>query len=169
MKNLSYCILLGAFLFLLTGCKPTEKNYKSAYDAALGKRQSSMNEIDGNIPEGKLQQVDGAQLKEVDGISVYVLNKRIYPAEENMSLPGNYNVAIGAYKMITNCKAQSEVLKEEGYSAFPAKEPEGMYYTIAGSFPTLSDAVKFYSEYQRGKGKVYVGLPDAPIIIYSPK
>lgn len=166
-RNILFTALIG--LLFLGACKPTEKGYKSAYDAALGKRQASMAEIDANIPTGALQQVDGAQLKEVDGVKVYVMNQRIKPAETVMELPSPYNVAVGCYKMITNCRSQSENLLFEGFHSFPAQDAEGLYYTIAGSFDNLSEAVKFYKEYQEGKGRVYVGLPDAPVIIYSPK
>lgn len=167
--------LLGISLYLfilpllLTSCKPTEKGYKSAYDAALNKREAVKADVDQNVAVSRLQEVDGAQLKVVDGVEVYVLNQRIRPVEEGKTLPGNYNVAVGTYKMITNCTSQSNDLKNEGYEAFPAREPEGMYYTIAGSFSTLSEAVKFTKEYQKGKDRSYVGLPGAPVIIYSPK
>lgn len=164
LKILIFLITLTA----LTGCKPTEKNYKSAYDAALGKREAAMADIDVNIPEGTLQQVDGPQLKEVDGVKVYLLNRRLKPEGEGISLPARYNVAVGTYKMNTNCIAQSVALKEEGFQAFAAKDSEGEYYTIAGSFPTLTEAVTFYKKYEAGKNRVYVGLPSAPVIILSP-
>ena len=162
----SFLIILS-FVFLMS-CKPTEKGYKAAYDAALGKREAALADIDVNLPEGALQQVDGPQLKEIDGVKVYLLNQRIRPEEKGMKLAGPYNVAIGTYKMDTNCKAQVAALKEEGFDAFAAKDIDGMYYTIAGSFPELSEAVKFYQKYQSGKDRVYIGLPKAPVIIYSP-
>ena len=164
-----YFICLGLFLLLFVACKPTEKNYKSAYDAALGKRQAALAEIDVNLPEGAIQQVDGPQLKEVDGVKVFVQNQVIRPAEEGKSLPGSYNVAVGLFKMITNSQAQSQALQDEGLDAFPAKDPEGNCYTIAGSFPSLKEAVNFYQKYKSGKNRVYVGLPDSPVIIYSPR
>ena len=152
----------------MVSCKPTEKNYKAAYDAALGKREASTADMDLNLPEVAIQQFDGPQLKEVDGHKVYVLNKRIRPLEQNLSLPGSYNVAVGTYKMSTNANAQSEALREEGFDAFAAKDVEGMHYTIVGSFPTLSEAVQFSEKYKKGKNRVYVGFPDSPVIIYSP-
>ncbi|MCH5225592.1 MAG: membrane lipoprotein lipid attachment site-containing protein [Muribaculaceae bacterium] len=165
MKKLFF-LIVGALL--LSGCKPTEKGYKSAYDAALNKRQESLADIDVKLPEGALQEFDGMELKEINGTKVYVTNQRLKPAVENFKLPGSYNVAVGAYKMITNCKAQSEVLKEEGFEAFPAENSEGMFYTIVGSFQKLEEAVATYEKYQKGKNRVYVGLHGAPVIIYSP-
>lgn len=166
-------ILIGALTLTLglslTACKPTEKGYKSAYDAAVGKRESVMSELGVNLPEGALQQVDGPQLKEVDGIKVYVLNQHISPLETGVSLPDNYNVAIGKYKMSTNAISQSNDLKNQGLKAFPVKDTEDFYYTIAGSFPSLSEAVEFNQEYLKRKNITFVGLPNAPVIIYSPK
>lgn len=157
---------LLSLLLLMIACKPTEKNYKAAYDAALGKREAVAADLD--IPIGSLQQVDGPQLKEVDGVKVYVMHQRLKSEEDSFSIPGPYNVAVGTYKMNTNCISQANALKDEGLQAFPAKDTEGIYYTIAGSFLSLSDAVEFYKIYQSGKNRVYVGLPSAPVIIFSP-
>lgn len=166
MKNLFFISIL--LVLLSASCKPTEKGYKAAYDAALGKREAAMADIDVNLPEGALQQVDGPQLKEVDGVSVYLLNQRIKPVDGTEETFHSYNVAIGSYKMQTNCRAQVADLKQQGYKAFGAYDADNLFYTIAGSFPTLSEAVKFYKEYRSGSKKVYVGLPDAPVIIFSP-
>lgn len=168
VSKLSCIALIAIAVMGLSSCKPTEKNYKAAYDAALGKREAMKADLGVDLQEGALQQVDGPQLKKVDGVEVYVLNKRIVPAEDGKKLPGHYNVAVGEYKMVTNSRAQSEDLKAEGYDSFPAKDSAGMHYTIAGSFPTLKEALAFYQEYKAKADRVYVGLPASPVIIYSP-
>ena len=168
MKNLIFIALFFTGL-ILTSCKPTEKGYQAAYDAAKNKREAAIADLGVDLPKGAFQQVDGPQLKEVDGVQVYVLNENLKPADFVMELPEQYNVAIGKYKMVTNCKAQAEELLHNGYHAFPAKTKDDVYYTIAGSFPSLSEAVKFYEDYRKGKNRVYVGLPEAPVIIYSRK
>lgn len=165
--KLLFAALLAIILF--AGCKPTEKGYQSAYDAALSKRQAALADIDVNLPAGELQEVDGMQLKEIDGVKVYLMSQRLKPTEEGLTLPGSYNVAVGSYKMITNCRAQAEALKKEKYDAFPALGADDMYFTIAGSFANLSEAVKFYELYRQNPSRVYVGLHNAPLIIFSPK
>lgn len=167
MKKFTIIISLVFALFFV-GCKPTEKGYKAAYDAALGKREAAKADIGIELPDGALQQVDGAQLKEINGVKVYVQNQLIRPIEEGKKLPGRFNVAVGTYKMVTNCKSQAQSLIEEGYEAFAAKDPEGMYYTIAGSFPNVEEAIKFYQNYKSNPNRVYVGLPSSPVIIFSP-
>lgn len=167
--KVKYYIGFGLLALLAVSCKPTEKGYKAAYDAALNKREAAAAEIDVNLPEGALQNYDGPQLKDIDGKQVYLLNTRLKPVEFVETLPGNYNIAVGTYKMITNSKAQSETLRQEGFEAFPAKTTDGMYYTIAGSFDDRKEAIEFYDNYKKKKDRVYVGLPNAPVIIYSPK
>ena len=156
-----------AFLISLSACKPTEKGYQAAYDAAKNKREASISDLGVDLPAGAFQEVDGPQLKTVDGVQVYVLNERLKPETFFTELPGNYNVAIGKYKMITNSKKQAEELRKGGYEAFVAKTSKDVYYTVASSFATLEEAVKFYQELQKDKKRVYVGLPEAPVIIYS--
>lgn len=166
-KN-SILLLVVTVLCFLPACKPTEKGYKTAYDAALGKRQAALEAQNLDVDAKALQQVDGPQLKNIEGHVVYIMNQRLTPAETVMNIPGNYNVAVGCYKMITNCRAQVEDLRVHGYDAFPVKDQEGLFYTIGGSFKEISEAVNFYEEYKKGKNNVYVGLPEAPVIIYSP-
>ena len=166
MKKL---FIIFTLLLILSSCKPTEKGYKAAYDAALSKREAVKTDLDVNLPEGALQSVDGPQLKEVDGKKVYILNQRIMPADTPHKRPENYNVAVSMYKMSTNCVSQVQALREEGFDAFAAKDTEGNFYTIIGSLPDLSEAVTLYEKYKNEKNRVFVGLPESPVIIYSPK
>ena len=168
MKFYKYTATVLLFM-LLIGCKPTEKGYKAAYDAALSKREEANKDIEVDTKIGEVQQIDGPSLKTIDGKSIYLLNKRIKPVELHENLPGNYNVAVGCYKMITNCKSQSEDLRDEGMDAFASKTTGDEYYTIIGSFDNLQDAIKLYEKYKSNSKRVYVGLPNSPIIIYSPK
>lgn len=166
-KILLFFGILSALCF--TSCKPTEKGYKAAYDAAQNKREAVQADVRNQGAISELQEIDGARLQEVDGVKVYVLNRIIRPIEETDTLKGQYNVAVGSYKMATNSKAQAADLRKEHYDALAVKDAEGMYYTVAGSFPSLSEAVKFYDKYRTGKDRAYVGLPKAPVIIYTPR
>ena len=160
--------LLFIIFCVITSCKPTEKGYQAAYDAALHKREAAYANLQTELPQGTIQQVDGPQLKDIDGHQIYVENKRISPYDNNSSLSGEYNVAIARYKMSTNAISQVEQLREEGFQAVVAKDTEGNFFTLAGSFPTMNEAKNFYLEYQKKKKQKYVGLPDSPVIIYSP-
>lgn len=172
-KIISYqkiIIVLGVFMTLLTGgCKPTEKGYKAAYDAALNKREQAMVDYDPALPVEGLQSTDGPQLKEIEGSNYYFLKERLKKTEEDGEALHLYNVAVACYKMPTNCRAQVADLSGEGYPAFGAKSGEDKYYVILSSFPSLEEATECYRKYSSKKNRVYVGLPDSPVIIYSAK
>ena len=165
--------IASVIMLISTACKPTEKGYQAAYDAALNKRQAAISDINVTITEGDLvgegvQSVDGPQLKEINGVKVYVLNRVIRPVKDDIKMNGPYNVAVGLFKMNTNCEALSEALKNEGFDSFAAKDPEGTYYSIAGSFKTLQEAVELTQKLQKKSDRSYVGLPSSPVIIFSP-
>ena len=161
--------MVSAALVALTliACKPTEQNYQAAYDAAIGKRQTVKADVDSTLVMGSVQQIDGPQLREFEGTQIYVFNKRLRPEVKDESLPGSYNVAVGTYKMPTNCRAQVENLKAEGFDAFVAKDADDKYYSIAGSFSSLKEASALYNKLLENKNRVYIGFPDSPVIIYS--
>lgn len=160
-------IIFGVlWAMLAVGCKPTEKNYKAAYDAALQKRQAAATDPDIDIPDGALLQTDGPQKRVVDGDTVYVQGERLkfFTGEEHAK--HRYSVAVAAYKMKTNCSAQVSDLFAKGYAAFGVENPEGKFYVIAGSFDTLGEAVAFSRKFAAAEKKhVYSGLPEAPVIL----
>lgn len=159
-----------AFLALMSGCKPTEKNYKSAYDAALQKRKAAETlDVDLVMPGQKLQSLDGPNIQIVNGDSVYVMVKRVKALEEgNANISRPYKVAVSMYKMKTNCLALTNDLKERGYEAFGVTDADGNCYVIAGSFTSLPEAALFDKQFQKKeKSHIYSGLPSAPVIIES--
>lgn len=168
-KRVFQILMLFMFAGTVIGCKPTEKNYKSAYDAAVNKRQSSdALDADLGIPGGKLQREGDPALRVVNGDSVYFLVGRLKFIDGEEHEKHRFNVAVGAYKMQTNCSAQVSDLFAKGYAAFGASNPGGMFYVIAGSFDTLDEAVSFDKAFQsKESAHIYSGLPQAPVIIES--
>ena len=83
------------------------------------------------IPSGGLINTDGPMLHVVHGDSVYVKMDRIRMLESSPGKLQQYNVAVGSYKMNTNCVAQVEDLCSKGYSAFGVMNADRVYYVIA--------------------------------------
>ena len=83
---------------LLTGCKPTERNYRAAYDAALAKRQAEA-ELR-MLPASGLMSDDGPQLKIVNGDSLYVVKERLKAAPGDTLPSSGWAVGVGVYKII---------------------------------------------------------------------
>ena len=172
MKMKKSLILLSVAIAMtgMVGCKPTETNYQAASDVAKKKRQAS-DALDAElgIPSGGLINTDGPMLHVVHGDSVYVKVDRVRMLESSSGKLQQYNVAVGSYKMNTNCVAQVEDLCSKGYSAFGVMNADRVYYVIAGSFPTLEEAAAFDTLFQRKeRGQVYPGLNGKPVIIMRP-
>ena len=161
MKKL---ILLGMVGLMWAGCKPTEKNYRAAYDAAQAKREAAIKEQ--MLPATGMLSDDGPQLRIIGGDSVYVLQERVRLADSRR-LPKKWAVAVGVYKMDTNAKSNAEALQGEGYkNAFVAKAPTAKYYTVTDCYMTLDSARVAGKEFRmKHKGYPYVGLPGAPVLL----
>lgn len=170
MKRIKIVLAGLTAVAMLVGCKPTEKNYKEAYDAAIQKRNASAEEDAAmNIPGAVLLQVGGPSQKVVNGDTVYFMVERLRFVDGLKGDRHRYNVAVAAYKMQTNCAAQVSDLFAKGYKAFGARNAEEKFYVIAGSFDTLEEAVSFDKAFvKKEKKHVYSGLPSAPVVIEWP-
>ncbi|MDE7412268.1 MAG: SPOR domain-containing protein [Muribaculaceae bacterium] len=158
-------IILGASLLLLVGCKPTENNYRSAYEAAKNKREAANAEA--MMPATGLLSDDGVMRKVVDGDTVYVSRDRLRRDSVSSRILNTYNVAVGVFKMNTNARAQAAALREAGYKDAIAVETTGdRWYTIAGCFPSLGDAQTFIKDFMaKNKDYPFIGLPASPVIV----
>ncbi|MDE5868848.1 MAG: SPOR domain-containing protein [Muribaculaceae bacterium] len=161
MKKILAPVLIA---LVLAGCKPTEENYKKAYDAAKAKRELA--NADAMMPTTGLMNDDGISLKVVDGDSIYVSHERLRVDAELKSELKTYSVAVGVYKMNTNAKAQAAALTQEGYKAFASQTTGERWYTILGSFDSLAEAKTLMSEFKKKNPDYpYIGLPGAPVVI----
>lgn len=155
-----------AMMLLATGCKPTESNYKSAYDVAQKKRQAAATDPDMVIPAGGIKAIGGPEKKKIGNDSVYVRAEHLKLAGDTDARVGKWNVAVSKYRMPTNCASQVRDLESKGYKAFSMENPEGGFYVIAGSFDELGEAVDFLAKYRKGKpASVFVGLPGEPVLL----
>lgn len=153
---------MAALMFV--SCKPTEANYKAAYDAAKARREQAAAEQ--MRPASGLLSDDGPQLRVFDGDTVYINRERLRYFDGG-KLGGKWAVAVSMFKMDTNAKAAAEAISEKGFPhAMAVKAPGGKYYTVCDTVATLDDArvrgaefVKAFPEYP------FVGLPGAPVLI----
>lgn len=150
-----------------SGCKPTEKNYKAAYDAALAKRQAEQNDPDMNLPVSGYHTMDSPQVKRIGDKDYYYQFVRLRPLADSVKMHA-YNVAVAVYKMPTNCEAQVADLRELGYNSFGAKSADDRYYVLIGSYPEMQAAAAEIDNYvKNNKNGVYVGLPESPVIVQT--
>lgn len=163
IRKLQLTIAAITLIFILPACKPTEKNYKAAYDAAIAKLQKENSDPLLNA-QGAIR--DGAPLiRLVDGDTVWIRREHLL-AEAPDTLPIEpFNVAVAAYKMAANAASQVEVLRQEGYKALCLRTPANSFYVIAGSLTTLREAATFIKEYKKRHPDIpFVGLPEGATI-----
>ena len=149
---------------ILTGCKPTERGYQQAYDAALQKREEAAREQ--MLPASGLLSDDGPQLRVVDGDSIYVLRERMFREGEKTPVKG-WSVAVGQYKMATNARSGAAALRAQGLrEAYAARVNMERWYVIAATVSTLDSARTVQAEFKRLHPRYpYIGLPASPILI----
>lgn len=165
MKRHITSIVSAALVALtLIGCKPTEKNYKAAYDAANAKREQAAAEQ--MRPATGLLSDDGPQMKVVEGDTIYVDRQRLRDLD-GKTMTGKWAVAVGVFKMDTNAKASVEAMKQKGFSdAAVAKVGGQRFYVISDNVETLDSAIICSKVFRQAfPDYPYVGLPGAPVLI----
>lgn len=157
-------IIATVMISVLGGCKPVEKHYKSAYDAAIEKREAAMAEQ--MIPATGLLSDDGPQQRIVDGDTLFVVRERL-SGYEGATVPRGWLIAVGQYKMNTNAIANVGDLQREGYkNAQAVRTTGGRWYAIADTAATLDAVRPKVREFERRhKGYPYVGLPGRPVLV----
>lgn len=180
MKFSRILLLLLPVMLAASGCKPTEKNYRDAYEVASRRQQDAV--ADMGIPAGTLLGSDLWSWRVVDGDSIRICHSRISVLPEQPDSIGkdHYGVVVGIFSMHTNAGALASDLradprrlglnKLEGVRVAPLAATDGRdrYFTIAALAPALKDATAAarYIE-EHSSGFRFVGIP-APLIIYIP-
>lgn len=165
MKKL--LVTTSVLLLLLGACKPSEKNYRSAYEAAREKERRS-NEALG-IDAGKLLSVDGAVATAVDGDTIYVQPVTVTVAEVPDSVAsgtGDRGVAIARHSMHANAISQLADLSVRYSGMFLAKDGDGKWYVMLGRFADNSEALRAIRRFEESAPDYpFVGLPGRPVVV----
>ncbi|MDE6266580.1 MAG: SPOR domain-containing protein [Muribaculaceae bacterium] len=139
MKNLIVITLL--VMGFLTACKPSEKNYRAAYEAAKAKEAVTPMEetIYANI---RKEARHGSAV--VDGDTIPMTTEYVSfttQAGGNVLDFHKYNIVVAQFKQLFNAKAMMSRTVEAGYaSAFVVQTREPLYYVVACSVKTPSEA-----------------------------
>lgn len=161
IKNIYKVALIAAVSGVISvSCKPTEKNYREAYDVAIAKKQKAENDLnaDGLISS------DAPMRKIVNGDTLYFKGAvlMLRPGEGELK---EYNIVVDEFKMPTNARSGVAALKEGGFDAFPAKSTGGRWYVVAGTSESLDGAASLIRKFRtRYPSYPYIGL-GRPVII----
>jgi len=124
-------IIAIAFLAIV-GCKPTEENYRAAYEKAK-ERQS---ETGDSLTTAQLRKSQEPRLMAVGPDTLPVMT--FYVAREadfgNKDLIRKYCVVVGRFKQVFNARSMAERLVSGGFkNAFVVHDAQGYYYVACSS------------------------------------
>lgn len=166
MKRIIVPALAILMVLGMSACKPTEKNYQAAYEAAQRKREASKAaEADLAIPATFHREGERPRQK-IDGYVVETTTDFLKLVKGEDDALKEWNVAVGCYKMKTNAISRMDALVKEGYKAYVAENPESKFYVFSGGAPTISEAAKLASGFaSKNDSSTFVGLNGAPLLI----
>lgn len=166
--------MIAAGLLLLccgAGCKPTEKNYRSAYDVARGKRDRDNRQReelrrDMGIGGDVMQEVDGAALARVDDREVWVRHVA-FPAADSVA---TYAVSIATFRMPANAASLAADMRAEGFGTARAVKGADRHFVIIGESSDTPPAIEIMEKFSsRHPDWQYVGQPGIMLIIGGSK
>ena len=117
-------IILACFaiVVMLTGCKTTEANYKSAYETAKEK----------NAASGGLGAIDSELAAEDSPKEIKI---------DDAIVPKLYNIAVAKFRQRFNARSLCQRLRDGGFDgAFVAIDMEKNYYVMTGTTDDASEA-----------------------------
>lgn len=157
--------LMACALLMLYGCKPTEKNYKAAYDAAMSKQPVVDDALEVDVED--LITVDGGRKETINGVTLLFIPETVKPTDsDNAKGEGGVGVAIGKYDMPTNARSQAKMLSETEPEAQVCTNGKGTYYVVVKRVGNSAEAADYISGFkQRHPGYPFVGLDGLPAIV----
>lgn len=160
--------ILLTMLIGMAACKPTEKNYRSAYDVALEKREREKREGEERRREMGLE--DGAILQDADGVRrISVGEREVLSRNLNFARADSvktYAVSVGTFRMPGNAKAMAADLDAEGFPGTRALKSGDNYFIVIGSGEDASEGVELMDRFSASKPDwQYVGQPGILMVI----
>ncbi|MDE6478656.1 MAG: hypothetical protein K2L45_00175 [Muribaculaceae bacterium] len=169
MKKIINILMIAVLLGMFYSCKPTEKGYKQAYDAAKSKREQVDPDEDLLTGGHKLLSQESTNWRVIAGDSLQVQHMFLKPTEGAIwPQSGPYRLAVAMLKMTTNANSMLSDLKEKG-SLKPviATDGKNSYYIIAGSATYLDSLGNVLTTFKKeNPGFQYIGMEkESPLII----
>jgi cell division protein FtsN len=162
-KNIAVAAALVVATLSFTGCKPTENNYRTAYETATKHKQEAA--VDEDIDLTNVIMEDTPKRATTEYGDAYVRYDLLSVYGDAPKKLSRFNVALGSYKMRANAESDAEQLRSSGYDAFIMQDGKSVLYVMAGSFDNINDAVAFLNEFKKkNPDRPYVGLPGDAVI-----
>lgn len=168
--SLKYTLLIAICSFLFVSCKPTEKNYQAAYDAAKAKREYV--DPDQALLTGghALLDDDSSNWLRIGADSLELQRIRLKPLQGEWPHPGPYRLAVAMFKMDTNAKSlAADLSSQKDITPLIAKDGQDRIFLTIGSASTPDSLAAPLAAFRRQNPSfAWIGLtPPRPIVIYS--
>lgn len=143
----------GVCLLLLTAsCKPTEQNYKQAYEKTVAGREESKRDstIYGDMRRNMQHEIGSVEAGEHRASVVSAFVKVTDGVGADRAVLRKYCVAAGQFKQVFNARSMCERLVANGYpDAFVMQTGEPYYYVVAASYDELQPATDMLQRLSR--------------------
>lgn len=162
MKKLFPILLLALTLFC--GCKPTEKNYRNAYDKAYEASQRRAAEMKSSTDGQTLESLDSPRSETVDGESVMIGRTpvKVYDGAPRKGA----GIAIARYSMSTNAIRHADDMTKDYPEAFVATDGDGSFYVVIETVPAIVEASGPIRNFRNSHPEYpYIGLEEGPLVV----
>ena len=146
MKRLAGIAMLA---IILSACKPTEKNYREAYDLAYQTVQDKREAEQTGVSGDRIESLDAPRIEVVEGDSIYVGKHRVRLIDDEASSPEAYGVAVAKYSMKTNASHHVESLRHDYPQAAVAREGQETFYVIIGFAPSITETAPLTKAFKK--------------------
>ena len=162
MKKLIFIALVA---FLMVGCKPTEKNYKKAYDIAMNKKKAVADEFDIDVED--LQSVEGARKQQVGDGFVWILPELVKPLEaDKPGGEGQMAVVVSKFSMKANAVSQAAALEADCPDAIVCINGKDNFFVSIGRCHDLTEALDIITRFEKKHPEYpFVGLDGNPCVV----
>lgn len=158
-RKIYFLVSVCALLLPLVSCKPTEKNYRAAYEAAKGKRETVDTDAD-ILNSGRIDEPSSNEEK----VREFKVETRHFNPGDDIA---DYMFVIARYGMSTNAEAHAASLRDKKLHAHAVTLGPEEWYVVAASFPDVEAAQEFGRKYEsKHQSEKWIGLTE-PFILHA--
>lgn len=154
MKLIRKILIAVALAAAVAGCKPTEENYKAAYDKAVAGREAAAASAEGDadvteMRDSKLGEMEYKGVKYPISVQYVKITDGAGGANDDIR---KYMVVASRFKQVFNARMMRDRLAESGYpGAFVVQNGDKYYFVVAGSYTELPQAIELYNKLKGDK------------------
>lgn len=141
-------VMLCAVVFMTTGCKTNEQNYRAAYLAAKEKADESSG-IENTIYDRIRREAVSSRLVTEQGDSLPVMTVAVQCTPDGFAVPDSvkrYSLVVAQFKQVFNARSLATRMRQSGSwpNAMVLQTAEPLYYVVASTASTPEEIDRDY-------------------------